>query len=198
MELEKGARAVKEDRADTRAQILAVASTLLRSVGYNAFSYADIATEVGISKASIHHHFASKSDLGRALIVDTKTLMEQELAKIENSPSAALLRYFEFFEVSVTGRKTCLCGMLLAESDGLPSDLQTANNDFVGWQLKWLEQVLEKARMVGELRFDGVALEEAEFIYGAVQGTHIVAKSRNDVRIFNRSMKALMDRYCAR
>ncbi|MDP2026901.1 TetR/AcrR family transcriptional regulator [Sulfuriferula sp.] len=36
--------------------------------GFNDFSYADIANEVGIRKASLHHHFPTKTDLGLALI----------------------------------------------------------------------------------------------------------------------------------
>jgi TetR/AcrR family transcriptional repressor of nem operon len=38
----------------------------LQTRGYNGFTYADIAAELGIAKASLHHHFASKALLGRS------------------------------------------------------------------------------------------------------------------------------------
>ena len=52
----------------TSDQILASARNFIVTGGYNGFSYADIAGEVGIRKASIHHHFPSKTDLGIAVV----------------------------------------------------------------------------------------------------------------------------------
>ena len=53
---------------DTRAELLMQAETLVRGRGYAGFSYADLAAAVGIRKASIHHHFPTKIDLGAALV----------------------------------------------------------------------------------------------------------------------------------
>jgi len=39
-----------------------------RAHGYDGFSYADLAKDVGIRKASIHHHFPSKASLALALM----------------------------------------------------------------------------------------------------------------------------------
>ena len=41
----------------TRERILDSAQALAQARGFNAFSYADIATELGVKKASIHYHF---------------------------------------------------------------------------------------------------------------------------------------------
>ena len=48
-------------------QILEVATELVQTRGYNAFSYQDLSDRLGITKASIHHHFPSKEDLGIAV-----------------------------------------------------------------------------------------------------------------------------------
>ncbi len=53
---------------DTATQILDVAERLVQNRGFNGFSYADVASELGISKPSLHYHFASKADLGEALM----------------------------------------------------------------------------------------------------------------------------------
>src|SRR3974390_1012687 len=58
----------QKQRSDTAEQILDLAETLIQSRGYSAFSYQDIADHLGIRKASIHYHFASKTDLGIAVI----------------------------------------------------------------------------------------------------------------------------------
>jgi TetR/AcrR family transcriptional repressor of nem operon len=51
-----------------KIEILDVAQEAIQKRGYNAFSYADLAEAVGIRKASIHHYFPSKADLGLAVI----------------------------------------------------------------------------------------------------------------------------------
>lgn len=48
--------------------ILNVAERLAQTRGYNGFSYADIAAQLGVTKASLHYHFPSKAELGRALM----------------------------------------------------------------------------------------------------------------------------------
>src|SRR3954451_15518134 len=53
---------------DTATQILDVAERLAQSRGFNGFSYADVASELKITKAGLHYHFAGKADLGEALV----------------------------------------------------------------------------------------------------------------------------------
>lgn len=53
---------------DTRNEIIRIGNELIRSVGYNAFSYADIAKALNIKNAAIHYYFPSKSDLGVKII----------------------------------------------------------------------------------------------------------------------------------
>ena len=52
----------------TAAQILDTAEGLVQERGFNGFSYADVARELGVTKAALHYHFASKAELGDALI----------------------------------------------------------------------------------------------------------------------------------
>ena len=52
----------------TTTRILDVAERLVQTRGFNGFSYADIAVQLGITKASLHYHFATKAELGRTLI----------------------------------------------------------------------------------------------------------------------------------
>ena len=49
---------------DTRSEIIRLGSELIRSIGYNSFSYADISKALNIKNAAIHYYFPSKSDLG--------------------------------------------------------------------------------------------------------------------------------------
>jgi AcrR family transcriptional regulator len=56
-----------EDTA-TRERILSTAASLFASRGYHGTRLHDIATVVGIQKASLFHHFPSKADIYRAAL----------------------------------------------------------------------------------------------------------------------------------
>jgi len=60
-------RSARAPAPDTATRILDTAERLVQSRGYNGFSYADIAERVGITKASLHHHFETKATLGQAI-----------------------------------------------------------------------------------------------------------------------------------
>jgi TetR/AcrR family transcriptional repressor of nem operon len=53
---------------ERKKEILEVAAELLQTHSFGSFSYADLSERLAISKASIHHHFATKQELTRALV----------------------------------------------------------------------------------------------------------------------------------
>ena len=60
--------ATLRNESDTPTRILDVAERLVQRRGFNGFSYADVARELGLTKASLHYHFAGKTELGEALL----------------------------------------------------------------------------------------------------------------------------------
>ncbi|MGD0811101.1 MAG: helix-turn-helix domain-containing protein, partial [Acidimicrobiales bacterium] len=54
--------------SSTASDILDAAERLVQSRGFNGFSYADVSSELGITKAALHYHFAGKAELGESLI----------------------------------------------------------------------------------------------------------------------------------
>src|SRR5580704_3268563 len=80
--------------------ILDVAEKLAQTRGYNGFSYADIAAKLNVTKASLHYHFRSKADLGRALIARYHVVFGRALTEIADGPGdarAKLLRYVDLY-----------------------------------------------------------------------------------------------------
>ena len=67
----------------TPAAILDVAEYLVQARGFNGFSYADIASELGITKAALHYHFAGKAALGESLITRYASRFREALASID-------------------------------------------------------------------------------------------------------------------
>ncbi len=127
-------------------KIIEVAESQVRAGGYNAFSFREIAKQVGIKSASIHYHFATKADLGVALAHRYTARFEQQLDRlVENSaqPSDRLEGYIALFVEALTvDKKMCLCGILAAESDVLPEALQRAVKVFFEVNVAWLQDAL--------------------------------------------------------
>src|SRR6266851_3631211 len=95
--------------------ILDVAERLAQTRGYNGFSYADIAAELGVTKASLHYHFPSKAELGRALIERYHGLFCAALDAIDRQtkpPQEKLKRYVGLYDAVLSNERMCLCGML--------------------------------------------------------------------------------------
>ena len=61
---------VPADSLSTRDRIKSVAATLYVLRGHDGFSFGDIATSIGTTRANIHHHFGNKRQLMDELIED--------------------------------------------------------------------------------------------------------------------------------
>src|ERR1700753_306193 len=86
-----------KQRSDTAGQIPDLAETLIQTRGYSAFSYQDIADALGIRKASIHYHFASKTDLGIAVVDRYVARFGAALAAIEADQSQSSMAVLDFY-----------------------------------------------------------------------------------------------------
>lgn len=168
---------------DTRERLLWETETLLRTRGYAAFSYADLAERVGIRKASIHHHFRTKEDLGAALVDGYLTKFEIALDAILTEDREALTRlrhYADFFTDSLRDGMMPLCGALSAETFALPPSLRQRVRYFFELHLNWLRTVLENGVAAKELRADLDVKETAALILSTLEGASLVAWALND------------------
>jgi TetR/AcrR family transcriptional regulator, transcriptional repressor for nem operon len=179
----------------TRTRILDVAERLVQVRGFNGFSYADIAAELAITKASLHHHFPSKAGLGEALIVRYTERFGDALAAIDakaSAPPAKLDAYAGLYVDVLRQERMCLCGMLAAEYQTLPATVQSAVLAFLDENEDWLERVLEQGREDGSLRFTATARETARSILGGLEGAMLVARSRGELESFQTGATLLL------
>ena len=96
---------------NTRTALLDSAERAARRRGYDGFSYADLATDIGIRKASIHHHFPKKADLALELIDRYATRFAGQLSEIATAEpnAAAKLRAYHGLYRDALGAATQLC-----------------------------------------------------------------------------------------
>ncbi len=131
---------------DTRTHIMDTAEMLMKRAGYSGFSYADIAREVQIRKASIHHHFPTKSDLAQAAVARYTRRLAEHLQKLDidelglEGAFKALQRIFLGALYGPGG--ACLCGSLAADWDALPDDLQKEVRTYWDQAIAWVSSVI--------------------------------------------------------
>jgi TetR/AcrR family transcriptional repressor of nem operon len=185
----------KRQAGETRSRILDSGERLVQVRGFNGFSYANIAAELGITKASLHYHFPSKAELGEALIARYSERFAGALAGIDAQALDApgkLLAYAGLYTAVLRADRMCLCGMLAAEHETLPTPIRDAVVSFLDDNEIWLGRVLEQGRKDRSLRFDGPARETARSILSGLEGAMLVARSYGDVERFETAAKRLL------
>ncbi|HEV8017300.1 MAG TPA: TetR/AcrR family transcriptional regulator [Steroidobacteraceae bacterium] len=171
----------------TSNRILDVAERLVQTRGFNGFSYADISAELGITKASLHYHFATKAELGRTLVTRYTESFAQALERIGTAlpdARARLHAYVKLYSDVLTDERMCLCGMVAAEYRTLPAAMQEALRVFFEFNESWLTRVLELGRRDGTLVVRAAPAEAARMLVGALEGEMLVARAYGDVARF--------------
>ncbi len=173
---------------DTRDRVLAAAEARLARHGFHGTSFRDLAQDVGIRSASVHYHFPSKADLGRAVADRYAERFFQGLgdpaapgtsgrAKIETLVAA-------FREAARHQRRMCLCGLLGSERDGLPEPVRGSVARFFERLLAWLEGTFGEGPQ---------ARARALHIVATLEGALLLAHALQDPDLFDQAVAPLLD-----
>ena len=185
----------KPEAPSTAAQILDVAERLVQERGFNGFSYADVARDLGVTKAALHYHFASKAELGDALIERYAERFLDALSKVDGVQSEApekLRAYAQLYADVFRDDRMCLCGMLAADYATLPDPMRERVVRFFDDNEVWLSRVLEDGRKAGTITFHGPARSVARTLIGGLEGAMLVARPYHDLKRFRDAAKLLI------
>lgn len=181
--------------AKTSDKIMDLAQDYIQTRGYNAFSYKDLANDLGIKTASIHYHFPKKADLGAAIVQRyTETFMA--LYGGQEPTGDNHLEQFQtylgpFIETSNSGVRICLCGALGGEVGSLPDAIQTEVVRFIEYHEHWLSRLLDAGRSAGSFKFPGNADDMARVIFSTLQGALTISRAKNNSAHFENAVTAV-------
>ncbi|HAJ6271347.1 TPA: TetR/AcrR family transcriptional regulator [Escherichia coli] len=138
----------------TYDKILRQTDTLIQQSGFLGFSYADLAEVIGIRKASIHHHFPGKNDLGLAYCeykIEVFGQLERDLHEV--APGVQRLKaYLNAFSNCAERGEMCGVYSMLSDSHQFSPELQKAVSRLAHTELLILEKVIASGQEIGELR----------------------------------------------
>ena len=170
----------------TADRVLDAGQELIQTRGFSAISFQDIASEVGIKKPSIIHHFPTKAELGVVIIRRYRDTFAAQLQKISEDPAKsswdALQFYFSpYLFLASTPDKVCLCGALAGEMPALPETMRVEVKQFMEAHQQWLEEILLRGSGRGE--FASVDSPEllSRMIFNSLQGSLLVKRSTEDL-----------------
>lgn len=179
----------------TRERILDIAERLVQTRGFNNFSYADIAKELGITTASLHYHFRGKAELGEALVTRYAERFGEALGRIDRDTPDALGKleaYARLYAGVLEGKRMCMCGVLAAEYQTLPKPMRRRVIEFFDDNQRWLTAVLTEGRAESVLDFGGSADEVAQGILSTLEGAMLVSRPYGDLTRFNATARQLI------
>jgi TetR/AcrR family transcriptional repressor of nem operon len=190
-------------RSDTKNRILSEAEALTRARGFSGFSYADLSERIGIQKASIHHHFASKEELGLALIASYRERCLSRMAEILVESPSAVVRLQSYAALYVDGLKkglACLCGMMASETALLPAEMQENIRRFFDEHQRWLALVLQDGKWRAEVAASVHPDKKSAELLATLQGAMFMARLTGTPglieQIFSGALSSIEVRQC--
>ena len=170
----------------TADRILDAGQELIQTGGFSAMSFQDIASEVGIRKPSIIHHFPTKAELGVAIIRRYRDTFAAQLQQISEEPAKSSWDALEFYFspylfLASTPDKVCLCGALAGEIPVLPGVMRVEVKQFIEAHQRWLEEILREGVERGGLVLIDSPKSLSRVIFNSLQGSLLVTRSTGDV-----------------
>lgn len=183
---------------NTRTALLDSAERAARQRGYDGFSYADLASDIGIRKASIHHHFPKKADLALELIDRyAKRFADQlsEIAAVEPNAAAKLRAYHALYRDALgAGTQLCLCVAFSAGRDSLTEPVLDQLNTFHAESIAWLTRIFEEGAVDGSVANLTDATDDARATLALMEGAQLLARAAADLSLFDQATAAFLSR----
>jgi len=188
---------------DTADLILDVAHRLLAERGYSAFSYADIAEEIQIRKASIHHHFPSKTALVVAVLERHRLRTQQAFAGLDEhvaSPLSRLKKYVEYWETCIRSQTDpfCIAALLGAELPSLPEEVQAEVGRYFTALRQWIAKTMKEGVRQKIIKLQQTPEIEAEMLMAAVHGAMLSARVNHSSALFKQVTARAVQRLSTR
>ena len=160
-----------------RDEVLDTARGCIQECGVAGFSYGDIAEALGISTASVHHHFRTKADLvGEVAARYSRDFSALVSAIDTGSRSGNLRRYADLFGETAAKEVLCLCGAVAADWPVVGTVARDEVAGFFADQHKWLTNQIAQGIANAEFRADLDVEATATLVVSALEGSLLMGR----------------------
>jgi TetR/AcrR family transcriptional regulator, transcriptional repressor for nem operon len=167
----------------TRRRIVGYATLIIYEKGYGKATIEDVIEAAGITKGSFYFHFASKEELGYAVIENASSHIMERIKNALERPGLSPYRRIEAMLLEIQGiveaadcSRGCILGNLALEM----SHTNTGFRDriaqaFKGWS-SLIASELEEMKRNGELPPDFDSTAYADFALSSLEGGIMMSK----------------------
>lgn len=167
--------------SNTQRAILDLAESMLQDKGFNGFSYAHIAAELGVKNAAIHYHFPSKEELGCAVVQRYRDRFQLWINNVRVKDLSPIEKLDWFFGIYTNMRankgKVCLAGSLETDFNAIPDSMREQTQAMTREMLAWLQGILNEGRAAAVFQFNGDAANKAALVLSSLQGGLQIARA---------------------
>lgn len=163
--------------SETKDKIISMADRLVRTKGFNAFSYKDIAAPLDIKNAAVHYHFPAKSDLGVEVIDQEIEKFNSFTVKWKQLPeNEQLAKLVDVFRKHNNQGNICLMGSLATDFETFSPAMQAKVQEMADGIVSWLTNCLEQGRKNKCIHFKGPAQARALIIMSNLQSSLLLSR----------------------
>src|SRR3981189_2514289 len=167
---------------ETAERLMDLAEARIREAGYRGFSFRDLAAEIGIKSARVHHHFPTKAGMTAAVARRYGDRFFKMVAPRHGESGDVIAIYRSAFRSAIErDGRMCLNGVLGAEAGGLPLEAVAEIKMFF-------------RRCIDDLssRIGGAdAVARAFHVMAALEGGLILARAYGDISAFDQATAGL-------
>ena len=132
-----------------QSEILMLAGEMIQTKGYDSFSYNDLSLRLGIRKASIHHHYSKKHELGLAYLkyrFDAINDIENQLRQSRMNSVQKLQAFLDLGVKSIEEKKICPISSFQADRWNINQEMNSVLTKIEETELSMLTSILEDGR----------------------------------------------------
>jgi len=183
----------KSQKKDTKTQIMDLAEKAIIQGGYSAFSFRELAAQIGIKSASVHYHFPTKGDLAVSVMRRYKESFANELPQLEEieaTPKQLINGFIDGFKNKIVDNQNMsLCTMLTTDVQQLPDEVKQELAAFYLIKLQWIEQVY----LLEEATNESLAKQKANQMLASLHGASILVQATGETERYEEAVAYLRE-----
>jgi TetR/AcrR family transcriptional repressor of nem operon len=103
---------------ESAERLMDLAEAHIRNAGYGGFSFRDLAAEIGIESASVHHHFPTKATMVAAVARGYGDRFLAAVARLPNESAGDAISFYQLAFREVLSRTRLTSGIGTEEMNG--------------------------------------------------------------------------------
>jgi len=184
-----------KSNTDTKTKALDLGREYLQTLGFSGFSFQTIADTLGIKKASLHYYFASKEEMGLALLSDYEESHKAWATKVQELPSKTKLEKMVkgFKSLSSKNHMICPVGSFTSDYHSTTPKMKKKIRQFHFVVRDWLTETIEQGKKEGTIRKSLDSEVTADLFLATLQGGVQLARIRGEQKSLEKMLDTMLD-----